>query len=114
MLTMKKLKAVVLLISFVMFCVQLRIAIINLIDPPTVVSNSEKNISDFTPPLITVCPTNQTNITRLQELGNGISNVLFVREEGKGQWAINSILEFLLKGHENQIYPENLKKIIKC
>ncbi len=69
MVTMKKFNAVVILISFVMFCVQLRIAITNLIDLPTVVSNSEKNISCYIPPLITVCPTNQTNIARLHELG---------------------------------------------
>ena len=30
------------------------------------------------------------------------------------QLAINSIWEFSLKSHENQIYPENLKKILKC
>ena len=31
----------------------------------------------------------------------------------RGQWAINSILEFLLKGHKIEIYPENLKRIVK-
>ena len=36
-----------------------------------------------------------------------------IREKGRGQWTINSFWEFSLKSHENQIYPEYLKKILK-
>ena len=51
-----------------MFCFQLRIATENLIHPPTVDSTYERNITDDDIPLITICPTDQTNLTRLKEL----------------------------------------------
>ena len=70
---LKILKFNVFLVSFAMFCYQLNIATINLMDPPTVDSTNERSITDDDMPLITVCPTNQTNLTRLAELGYGYS-----------------------------------------
>ena len=52
-----------------MFCYQLNTATLNLIDPPTVDSTYERNMTVDDMPLITICPTNQTNITRMNELG---------------------------------------------
>ena len=63
------LKCFVSIISFVMFCYQLNIATLNLMDPPTVLSQYERDATYDDMPIITVCPTNQANITRLWELG---------------------------------------------
>ncbi len=51
-----------------MFVIQVRSAIIRLVDPPMVDSTYERNINADDMPLVTVCPTNQTNKTRLTEL----------------------------------------------
>ena len=58
-----------LLVFGVMFCIQFRIAIINLLDPPSVDTTEERSISEIDLPIVTICPTNQTNETRLKELG---------------------------------------------
>ena len=72
------LKCFVSIISFVMFCYQLNIATLNLMDPPTVLSQYERDATYDDMPLITVCPTNQANITRLWELGySGYDWMLF-------------------------------------
>ena len=63
------LRFLVFLISFAMFCYQLNTATLNLIDPPTVLSQHERDITSDDMPLVTICPTNQTNTTRLVELG---------------------------------------------
>ncbi len=60
---------IVLIISLAMFCFQLRIAVINLISPPTVDSTIEKDITEVDLPIITICPYDQTNLTRLREIG---------------------------------------------
>ena len=44
-----------------MFGVQLRIAILNLIDPPMVDSSHERDLTADDMPVITICPYNQTN-----------------------------------------------------
>ena len=66
------LRVIVIAISVAMFCFQLNIAIQSLIFPQEVDSTSIidiKDINDIELPIITLCPTNQTNITALQELG---------------------------------------------
>ena len=60
---------IVLTISFAMFCFQLKTATLNLMDPPTVLSQYERDATGNDMPLITVCPTNQINITRMREQG---------------------------------------------
>ena len=65
----RKLKLLTLLLSIVMFLFQLRIAIINLISPSTVVTTREMDISEIDLPLITICPLNQTNTEMLAKLG---------------------------------------------
>ena len=62
------LKFSVLVISFAMFCYQLNIATLNLMDPPTVDSTFERNIADYDIPVVTICPINQTNYPKLMEL----------------------------------------------
>ena len=57
------------LVCFVMFCIQFETAIKNLINPPKVDSTYITELENIDLPLITVCPTNQTNITALEELG---------------------------------------------
>ena len=52
-----------------MFCYQLNIATINLVDPPTVLSQYERAATFDDMPLITVCPANHTNLTRIKKLG---------------------------------------------
>ena len=58
----------VFLISFAMFCYQLNIATQNLLTPAMIDITYERNITADDMPLITICPTNQTNFTRLDEL----------------------------------------------
>ncbi len=62
-------KFFVFIISFVMFCYQLNIATINLMDPPTVLSQYERDATEDDMPLVTFCPTNQIDSTRMRELG---------------------------------------------
>ena len=62
------LKTLVTLISLALCCIQLRTATINLIDPPTVVSIIEKDITEIDLPIVTICQTIQGNKTRLHEL----------------------------------------------
>ena len=52
-----------------MFFFQLKIAIQNLISPQEVDSTSIKDINAIELPIITICQTNQTNITALADLG---------------------------------------------
>ena len=52
-----------------MFCYQLNHANQNLMNPGTVDSSHERDITDDDLPLVTICPTNQTNHNRLKELG---------------------------------------------
>ena len=66
---LKIFKCLVFIFSFVMFCYQLHTATVNLMDPPTVLSQHERHITDDDLPLITVCPTNQIDHTRLGKLG---------------------------------------------
>ncbi len=68
---LKVLRIFVLLISFVMFCYQFHTATVNLMDPPTVLSQYERDATDADMPLVTVCPTNQINLTKIKNLGYG-------------------------------------------
>ena len=52
-----------------MFCIQFETAIKNLINPPTVDSTYITELDNVDLPLITICPTNQTNATALYESG---------------------------------------------
>ena len=52
-----------------MFCHQLNTANKNLMSPGTVESSYERDVTVDDLPLVTICPTNQTNDTRLVELG---------------------------------------------
>ncbi len=65
---LKSLKIIVWVVTISMFCYQLNTATINLMYPPRVDSTYERDITDDDIPLITVCRTNQTNFTRLEEL----------------------------------------------
>ena len=66
---LKIIKCNVFLVSFAMFCYQLNIATLNLMNPPTVDSTNERSITVDDLPIVTICPTNQTNYNRLKELG---------------------------------------------
>ena len=72
-------KIIVVIISFTMFCYQLIIATNNLIDPPTVDSTYEREIAQVDLPIITICPTRQTNDTRLSEFKymHGLGSLLY-------------------------------------
>ena len=66
-------RSFVALVSFTMFCFQCKTAVQSLVSPPTVDTTVKKNITDVDLPIITICPTNQTNLTRLHELGTAKS-----------------------------------------
>ena len=61
-------KIIILILSSIMLGIQLKIATQNLISPPTVDSTFERKITKDDLPLIIICPRNQANYTRLQEL----------------------------------------------
>ena len=65
----KAIKWLILLISFIMFYIQAQIAVNSLRNPPIVDSTETLNIADVDPPLITFCPLNQFNETKLREFG---------------------------------------------
>ena len=66
---LKFLKSFVFIFSFVMFCYQLNTATLNFMDPPTVLSQHERDITANDMPLISICSLNQTSYTRMWELG---------------------------------------------
>ncbi len=62
-------KLLVMVICIVMFCVQFHHAILSLINPPTIDSTIRLRLTEVAPPIITVCPTNQTFSSRVKQLG---------------------------------------------
>ena len=60
---------IILAFSFFMFLYQSQVAIQKLVDPPVVDSTEILNVIDTEPPLMTICPLNQFNQTRISELG---------------------------------------------
>ena len=72
----KLLKGLILAISFSMFCYQAHIAICKLIDPPVVDSTDVFNIADIEAPLITICPMDQFNRSKLANFGYDGTNSL--------------------------------------
>ena len=68
-LSKTKVRILVILLAIIMFCIQFETAIKNLTNPPTVDSTYITELENIDLPLITVCPTNQTNITALEESG---------------------------------------------
>ena len=55
-------------LSFIMFIVQFRIAALNLVDPPMVDSSYERDLTADDMPVITICPSNQTNSAMVKAL----------------------------------------------
>ena len=68
MTMLKNLKIVVIVLSFAFFCVQFRLALLNLLDPPIIDSSYERDITVDDMPIITICPLNQTNKDMLSKL----------------------------------------------
>ena len=62
-------KLFIIIISLGYFYKQVRNAVENLMEMPTVDSTYELGLTEQDVPIITACPTNQTNYTRLDELG---------------------------------------------
>ena len=65
----KVFKGFILAVSFTMFFYQAKIAVEKMIDPPVIDSTVILNIEDIQPPLITICPLNQWNETKLRKIG---------------------------------------------
>ncbi len=64
-----KSRFLILFISFVMFIIQFKTAVINLANPPQVDSTIIKNIENIELPIITICPFEQENHTMLNFYG---------------------------------------------
>ena len=62
-------KKLILVISSTMFIYQAYVAIGKLLNPPVIESTQRFSISNIETPLITICPLNQYNYTKLQEFG---------------------------------------------
>ena len=62
-------KKLILVISSTMFIYQASIAIEKLLNPPVIDSTQRFSISNIETPLITICPLNQYNYSKLQQFG---------------------------------------------
>ena len=62
-------KIVVLIASLTMFYLQMKVSIENLTDPPIVTTEQRLSFEDIEPPLITICPQDQIDETKLKSLG---------------------------------------------
>ena len=103
------LKMLVLAFSFIMFCYQLRIATVNLMEPPTVDSTYDREIIQDDFPLITICPTNQANEANLKDL-----NYTSVEQLLKGGNKFNKTSYFRSWGaHLNLTFDDLLKQVFK-
>ncbi len=89
-----------------MFCIQLRIAIMNLIDPPLVDNTYEREITKDDMPLITICPNNQTNVAKLQEIGYELTDMMMVGEMSEHLCDENSSCITSWGGHMNLTFND--------
>ena len=64
-----KVRFFIICVSVGMFCFQFNIAMNNILEPPVIDTTYYKSIGEVELPLITVCPTNQTNLAALKEFG---------------------------------------------
>ena len=100
---LKNLKVLIIALSFGLFCVQFRVAFLNLLDPPLVDSSYERDISVDDMPIITICPMNQTNNENYKHLYPvGINT--FIRGR------VN-IFKVSWGAHVNLTYEEVLKQL---
>ena len=65
----KLFKLLVILISLTMFVFQMNISLENLFNPPIIVSEKRLQLSEIKPPMITICPLNQVDETKLKRYG---------------------------------------------
>ena len=98
-------KLIVLIPSIGMFIYQLSTAIGNLIEMPNVDSSYQRDLSEKDLPLITVCPTSQTNYTKLYELGYIYKAQL---QAGLSNCSTGFECEFISWGHHLNITQEEL------
>ena len=64
-------RILVILISLAMFVLQINISLENLFNPPIIVSEKRLQLSEIKPPMITICPLNQVDETKLKSYGFG-------------------------------------------
>ena len=62
-------KATVLLFSLVMFSIQMKGSLENLLDPQVVIVEKRLSLLEVDPPMITICPLNQINQSKLEHFG---------------------------------------------
>ena len=107
-----KVRLIAVLLSVVIFCIQLKIAIESLISPPEIDSTTIKGIADFGVelPIITVCPINQTNSTALKLLGYKYWNKYVFHEPKNNSWG--SLYNLTFEELQSKIYQVNIAK--KC
>ena len=106
MQVLQLLKYLVFCLSFAMFCYQLSVAVDKLIYPPLIDVTEIIDIKDIDPPVITVCPTNQINLTRIKENGyNKRDNLLYGRVHVKKNYFIS------WGGHLNKTFDELISGI---
>ena len=84
-------KLVVMVICISMFSFQFYQAMLNLIAPPTLDSSFEKRITEIEPPIITICPTNQTVFSKMKQLKYSQKGAMF---KGKANCKNDSCLSW--------------------
>ena len=103
----------ILAFSFFMFCHQSQVALNKLVDPPVVDSTEIRNVVDTEPPLMTICPLNQFNQTRISELGyKNYFHLLTGYDSEKGiiSWGAQHNLSFEELINEAQYVYEDFPK----
>ena len=107
----KYVKIGIVLLSMIFFCLQFKQALENLISPQLIDSTRNQDINKIKHPLITLCPKNQINETRLKDLGYGEH----IRNLYRGNLNIgkNQIENLIISWEslENMSFPKVLKQI---
>ena len=100
---LKLYKTIVFCFSFAMFCVQFRVAVEKLRIPPLIDITEEVTIDSADLPIITICPTNQYNLTALKMYGYTNRNLMLF-----GSAIFKSKPYYSWGGQVNKTYTEML------
>ena len=95
--------------STLMFIYQFHTSLCHLINPALIDTTEMKSRDGISPPLVTICPTNQINDTKLDEMGlptwgEGYDQFFFF----SGQLATENGTQITWGTHENKTFEEYL------
>lgn len=99
--------------STIMFICQFYTSLCHLINPDLIDTTEIKSRDDITPPLITICPTNQLNETKLKEMGYSSWGVSYDQFNFfSGQLGIENGTQITWGTHENKSFEKYLEQFL--